>query len=287
MKINEIFMRDPFLFVEDGVGYLVGSTNVNVWSGPADGFLGYKTTNLVDFEGPFVLFERNDDFWSDENYWAPELHKYNGKYYLIASFKTKGVHRASQMLVSDEPFGKFKPLDKPFTPKEWECLDATLYEENGVLYTVFCHEWTQVKNGEMCLGILNDDLCSLKEEPIVLFKASDAPWVVSHTATKDDFVTDGPFIYKLKTGKLLMLWSSQGKEGYAMGMAVSENGIKGPWIHIEEPLFSKDGGHGMIFEFNSKLYVSLHHPNAPLLSERPHFFEIEEKDDKLVIVGNI
>ena len=43
----------------------------------------------------------------------------------------------------------------------------------------------------------------------------------------------------------------------------------------------------MIFEFNSKLYVSLHHPNAPLLSERPHFFEIEEKDDQLVIVGNI
>ena len=102
--------------------------------------------------------------------------------------------------------------------------------------------------------------------------------------TKDDFVTDGPFIYKMKNGNLLMLWSSQGVEGYAMGMAISENGIKGPWHHVEKPLFSKDGGHGMIFDFNGKTYVSLHHPNMPFLSERPHFFEIIEEDGVLRIV---
>ena len=149
MKINEIFMRDPFLYVEDGVGYLIGTTDKTAWAGPATGFLGYKTTDLVNFEGPFVLFERDENFWANENFWAPELHKYNGKYYIVASFKKKGIHRASQMLVCDEPFGTYKPLDKPFTPSEWECLDATLYEENGKLYTVFCHEWTQIKNGEI------------------------------------------------------------------------------------------------------------------------------------------
>ena len=284
MRIDEIYMRDPFLFVENGVGYLIGSTDKNLWGGPANGFLGYKTTDLVNFEGPFVLFERTDNFWANENFWAPELHKYNGKYYIVASFKKDGVHRASQMLVCDEVFGTYKPLKSAFTPKEWECLDATLYEEDGILYTIFCHEWTQIKNGEVCLGVLNEDLCSLKGEPVTLFKATDAPWVVGHTLTKDDFVTDGPFLYNMKDGSLLMLWSSQGAEGYAMGMAVSQNGIKGPWKQIEKPLFSKDGGHGMIFDFNGKTYVSLHHPNAPFLSERPHFFEIKEEDGKLVIV---
>ena len=283
MKREEIFIRDPFLYVEDGVGYLVGTTDHTAWGGPATGFLGYKTTDLENFEGPFVLFERDENFWADQNFWAPELHKYNGKYYIIASFKKDGIHRASQMLVCDEVFGKYKPLKTPFTPKDWECLDATLYEEDGVLYTVFCHEWTQIKNGEVCLGVLNEDLCSLKGEPVTLFKATDAPWVISHTATKDDFVTDGPFLYKMKNGSLLMLWSSQGVEGYAMGIAVSNNGIKGPWKQIEKPLFSKDGGHGMIFDFNGKTYVSLHHPNMPFLSERPHFFEIKEENGILVI----
>ena len=284
MTINEIFMRDPFLYVEDGVGYLIGTTDKTAWGGPATGFLGYKTTDLVNFEGPFVLFERDENFWANENFWAPELHKYNGKYYIVASFKKEGIHRASQMLVCEEPLGTYKPLDKPFTPCDWECLDATLYEENGKLYTVFCHEWTQIKNGEICLGELNSDLCSLKEKPITLFRATDAPWVVSHTESKDDFVTDGPFIYKLKNGNLLMLWSSNCEYGYAMGMAISKSGIKGPWIHVEKPLFSKNGGHGMVFNFNNKIYVSLHHPNAPFLSERPKFFEVEEENDRLVFI---
>lgn len=288
MKRNEIFMRDPFLYVEDGIGYLVGTTCKSAWSGLATSFLGYVTTDLENFEGPFVLFENNNDFWAEENFWAPELHKYNGKYYLIASFFKKGKCRASQMLVSDTPMGRFTPLAKPFTPENWECLDATIYEEDGKLYTVFCHEFLQTHDGEMCLAELNDDLISLKSEPVVLFTASQAPWVISHELTdpnftNKDFVTDGPFIHKLESGKLLMLWSSDCKEGYAMGMAISDNRIKGPWHHIAEPLFSKDGGHGMYFEFKGKKYVSLHHPNFPFLSERPHFFEVLEEDDKLII----
>lgn len=288
MKRDEIYMRDPFLYVEDGIGYLVGTTCKNAWGGPASGFLGYVTKDLENFEGPYVLFENNESFWADENYWAPELHKYKGKYYLIASFFKKGKCRASQMLVSDKPMGKFIPLEKPFTPENWECLDATIFEEDGKLYTIFCHEFLQTHDGEMCLAELNDDLISLKTKPIVLFTASQAPWVVSHEKTDPrftdkDYVTDGPFIHKLANGNLLMLWSSDSKSGYAMGMAISENGIKGPWKHLEKPLFEKDGGHGMYFEFNGNKYVSLHHPNMPFMSERPHFFLVEEENNKLIM----
>lgn len=281
MKANEIYIRDPFIFVEDGVAYLVGTTDENAWGGPASGFLGYKTEDLENFEGPFTLFEATPDFWANEHFWAPELHKIGGKYYLSASFKKEGVHRASQLLVSDSPMGKYVPLEKPFTPAEWECLDATMYEENGKLYTVFCHEWTQVGDGEMRLGELNAQMTDLIGEPVLLFKASDAPWVRSYNGK--DFVTDGPYLYPLKSGKLLMLWSSGGEKGYAMGMAISENGVKGPWKHLEKPLFDEDGGHGMVFSFKGKTYVSLHCPNGPHLDERPHFYEVEEDGDRLKI----
>ncbi len=46
-----------------------------------------------------------------------------------------------------------------------------------------------------------------------------------------------------------MLWSSFTKGGeYAVRCAKSTNGeITGKWIQKEEPLYSCDGGHGMLF----------------------------------------
>jgi len=285
MKLQDIYMRDPFVFVEDGVAYLIGTTDENAWGGPARSFLGYKSTDLENFDGPYTLFEANPSFWSDENYWAPELHKVKGKYLLVASFFKRGQMRRSQVLISDSPLGRYVPSKQPFTPKEWMSLDATLWEEDNKLYTIFCHEWVQTYDGEMVLGQLDEkDYCSLIGDTEVLFTASQAPWVVKNVDfNKEGYVTDGPFIYKLSNGSLCMLWSSQGKQGYACGMAVSEKGIKGPWKHIEEPLFKKDGGHAMIFDFKGQIYLSLHCPNGPHLLERPHFFKLVEENNILKI----
>lgn len=281
MKLRDIYIRDPFLYVENGTGYLVGTTDAQAWGGKASGFLGYRTKDLVDFEGPFTLFERSEAFWGDENYWAPELHAYGGKYWLFASFYREGKKRASQALVSDTPFGRYAPAAVPFTPPEWHCLDATLYEENGVPYTVFCREWVDCSDGEIYVAPLGGKFDRLTEEPQLLFRASDAPWVRTHNGK--DFITDAPYLYPLKSGKLLMLWSSYGKEGYALGMAVSEHGVRGPWRHIPDPLFAKNGGHGMVFRWQDKTYVMLHSPNEPHMSERAVFFEVEEKEDRLVL----
>ena len=284
VNIKDIYIRDPFIYVEDDVAYLVGTTDESAWGGPAKSFLGYKTKDLINFEGPFVLFEANKDFWADENYWAPELHKVDGKYLLVASFYKQGLTRRSQILISDSPMGRYIPVKTPFTPEEWMSLDATLWKEDGKLYTVFCHEWLQTIDGEMILGELSEDYCSLKGEPIKLFNASDAPWSrLHHDFASKGYITDGPFIYQMQNGNLAMLWSSFGAEGYACGVCYSSNGIKGPWRHQKEPIFKKDGGHAMIFSFKGKMYISLHCPNAPHMMERPHFYEIMEKDDCLQI----
>ena len=59
-----------------------------------------------------------------------------------------------------------------------------------------------------------------------------------------------------------MLWSSIGKEGYAMGTALSEGSILGPWRLSAEPLVKTDGGHGMAFRgFDGALYICFHSPN--------------------------
>lgn len=281
MKIGDICIRDPFLFAENGVGYLVGTTDEQCWEGSANGFSGYRTTDLENFEGPFALFEKTESFWADENFWAPELHAYGGKYYMFASFWKKGKRRATQALVSDTPFGRYVPKAKPFTPPEWNCLDGTFYVENGIPYTVFCREWKDCSDGEIYLGRLNEAFDGLVGNPQLLFRATDAPWVRTHNGR--DFITDAPYLFPLKSGKLLMLWSSCGESGYALGTAVSENGVKGPWKHHSKPVYANDGGHGMIFSWRGKSYLSLHSPNVPHMSERAKFYEIEEKEDNIIL----
>lgn len=281
MVLKDIYMRDPFIFVEDGVAYLIGTTDKNAWEGKAKGFLGYKSEDLVNFTGPYVLFVNDGSFWSDENYWAPEMYKIDGKYHIFASFFKQGKLRRSQVLTCDSPLGLYKPTSKPFTPEGWQCLDATFYEENGKRYSFFCHEWVQIHDGEICVGELNHDLTELSNIK-VLFKASDAKWPVCFYCGGSDiknYVTDGPFIYKTSKGRLIMLWSSNSSKGYAIGMAYSDDGVYGDWKQVDEPLFANEGGHGMIFEFKGKKYLIIHTDNSSSTHERPLIKEIIEENN--------
>ena len=281
VKLKDIYIRDPFVLKDNGIYYLYGTTDKQAWGGTADGFKVYISGDLENFTEK-VIFINDGKFWADENYWAPEVYKYNGRYYLFASFFKKGQNRRSQILVCDKPDGMFKPLNSPLTPEQWYSLDATFYVEEGKLYTVFCHEWLQIRDGEMCLARLDENM-QIKGDIKVLFKASDAKWTRPIGPDKNAYVTDGPFICKLKNGKLLMLWSSQGENGYAMGMAISDK-IDGDWKHINKPLISSDGGHGMLFEDKEKLFVTFHKPNSPHMAERPYFMEVKECSDKLVLL---
>ena len=96
----------------------------------------------------------------------------------------------------------------------------------------------------------------------------------------DVYLADGPFVHRTRSGRLLLLWSSFGPDGYTVGVARSASGDSGgPWAHEPEPLFAGDGGHCMLFRSKEgKLMMALHAPNAIGL-ERPRFIELAENDD--------
>lgn len=295
IKREDIQIRDPFVlpFENEQKYYLFGSTDKNTWEGKATGFDAYTSADLESWEGPFPVFRPMQGFWADQNFWAPEVHKYKGKYYMFASFKAEGLCRGTQILVADHPKGPFIPWSNgPLTPRDWECLDGTLFiDEYSEPWMVFCHEWLQVYDGEMCAIRLAGDLRTAIGEPVILFRASEAPWstlyrfsTIVENNSKNGYITDGPFLYRTSNGQLLMLWSSFGEEGYAIGMSRSETGsVMGPWVHEEEPLFKKDGGHGMIFKtFDGLLMLAIHTPNITP-DERAVFFELKEADGKVVV----
>ena len=285
LKTNEINIRDPFVLPYDGRYYLYGTRGETCW-GEADGFDGYVSDDLENWEGPFEVFHKPDDFWADKNYWAPEIHYYDGAFYMFATFNSVAKDKKGTLILkADNPLGPYKlHSDGKITPDDWQALDGTLYvDDAGTPFMVFSHEWIDVFDGEICLVELSRDLKKACGEPTILFKASEAPWV-KYGENKDFpgkkiFVTDGPFMYKNIAGELVMLWSSFSENGYVEAIARSTTGkITGPWVQDEKPLFDKNGGHGMLFKtYDGKLMLTLHSPNSHL-DERPVFYELKEED---------
>lgn len=265
IQLKDINVRDPFIYAENGTYYLYASG--------ADGksFVCYKSADMRSFDPPKTLFSSGGGFWATKQFWAPEMHAYNGRYYLFGSLKSDDRPRGTQIFVCDTPDGKFEPLsDAPITPADWECLDGTLYVENCVPYMVFCREWLQIRDGEMYIMRLSPDLKSA-EPPVKLFSASSAPWVRPLSA--DNYVTDGPYIVK-ENGEYKMLWSSFCETGYGMGVCKAKS-LFGPWEHCPTPINTDNGGHGMILSGEDKRYIVYHAPNDPVGSERIKFVPIE------------
>ena len=298
-KLADVRMRDVCILADEKT-----KTYFAVSAGRAPGKEGFRgaavraftSKDLINWEGPHIIFQTPADLWDDVNIvgiWAPEMHFYKGKYYLFLTFDTDSklseqwrdwlprVRRASQVLVSDSPLGPFKQFkNQPTLPADMMTLDGTLWEEDGAPYMVFAHEWVQITDGTIEYVRLKDDLSETVGEPKRLFQASDAPWA-RKSPQWGSWVTDGPFLYKSKSGKLFMIWSSFGATGYMVGVAVSETGkLAGPWRQRSEPLYSADGGHGMLFKrFDGQLMLVLHSPNK--MTERAKLFEIEDTGETL------
>jgi beta-xylosidase len=302
IRFADVRMRDVCILADEATKtyYAVSSTFVPSTEGRGQPAVrAYTSKDLINWEGPHTIFQTPPDFWGNANIrgiWAPEMHSYKGKYYLFATFDTDSqfpeqwrnwvprVKRGTQVLVSDSALGPFKPFQNHSTlPVDMMTLDGTLWVEDGVPYMVFCHEWVQIKDGTVEMIQLKDDLSETVGEPIHLFDGSDATWS-RKSPQYHCHVTDGPYLYRSKSGKLFMIWSSFGAHGYTTGVAVSTSGkLRGPWTQQTEPLFADDGGHGMIFKrFDGQTMLVLHQPNKRPL-ERGRLFELEDTGETLRI----
>lgn len=282
MKFKDIHIRDPFVLPFEGKYYLYGTRGQTAWQ-TASGLDVYVSDDLETWSDAHECFSVPENFWADKEIWAPEVHFYNGKFYMFVSFRSEERDRATQILISDSPMGPFLPFtDDAITPVGWRCLDGTFYVDKcGNPYIVFCREWQQVKDGEIHAMKLTKDLTAADGEPIFLFKASQPDWA---DKTRETFITDGPFMHRTQEGRLLMIWSTFTPKGYVQAIAYSDNGeIDGNWIH-EKPMFEENGGHGMIFEdFGGNQYLILHSPNENPY-ERPVLLRVTEENETLKLV---
>lgn len=290
MKTNEISVRDPFVLLWEDQYYLYGTRAETTFTDHAEGIDVYVSKDLEEWSAPVEVFHRPEGFWADRCFWAPEVHQYQDRFYMFATFGDEKGHLGTAVLVAKTPLGTFEPLSpKTLTPEDWRCLDGTLYlDREGAPYLVFCHEWIQVQDGTICAARLSEDLSHRVEEPFELFSASMGKPQI-HSLDGKNWVTDGPFLLRTADGRLHMLWSSFGEGGYVQAMAHSTTEeIDGQWTIDEQLLYASDGGHGMIFRRKDGTYMlTLHTPNTNL-QEHPVFIPLHyengrftEKMDKM------
>jgi len=297
--IDSLNMSDPYILADDATKtyYLTSS-----------GGCIYKSKDLKNWTGPYAAYDVRGTWMEGINFVAAaEIHKVNGKYYYAATFGDRkelvdviprryNVYRHQTMILrSDKPEGPYKHFNPDpnydYLPHSRDIIDGTIWHEDGVPYFVFVCEWMQTVDGTMEYVKLSPDLSKTISEPIVLFRASEAPWALEMVGNEEmtfglkipGWVTDGPELFRTKTGKLGMLWSSWGEGRYLQGVCYSESGkVEGPWIQEEKPLVGNNSGHGMMFTtFEGKRLLVIHHAerDGP---RKPRLYEIDDSGDKLV-----
>lgn len=301
VHFNDLSMSDPYIYADEATQtyYLTNS-----------GGRQYRSKDLVNWEGQYNIVDLSGTWCEKAGFAAAaEIHKIGDKYYYAGTYSDHSEiiqaiprrynvpHNQTYLLRSDSPEGPFVPFSiEPgydYQPHDWDCIDGTLYEENGKIYMIFVHEWTQLIDGTMDYIELSPDLTyTVSKKPVTLFRASECPACGEMNGLGEatfglkmpGWVTDGPQMFRTQTGKLGMLWSTWGKERYLQAVCYSESGtIDGPWIQEEEPFLANNSGHGMLFRtFEGKLIYVVHHVenNGP---RKPQYWTVDDSGDKLVL----
>ncbi len=262
------------------------------------GVMAYTSRDLKNWTRPTIIFRLPHGMWANDGAWAPEVHRWRGGWYTFTTVHNEGARLPSVMPrrnyrrgtivgVADRLGGPFRLINRgePVAPAGLMTLDGTLYvDREGKPWSVYAHEWLQTGIGTIAALPLNASLRAIGP-PRTLFKASDAPWAAGYKQPEGDTtnVTDGPELFRTRTGRLLMLWSSyDAKGGYVQGLARSTSGeLFGPWEQLP-PLVRGDSGHGMLFRrFDGTLMMVLH---RPFRNARGKLYEMRDTGDTVEVV---
>ena len=258
-------IRDPFILLEGDTYYLTGSIPP-YWNGKSAGVKLWKSPDLLHWEEVGFLLRRSaapENAWYRDFWWAPEIHKKNGKFYLTVNCRNDalGVGQNPLIAVSDRIDGGYTLLnaDAPFFTREkyerGECAlpdgnDANLFtDDDGETYLSVCSE-----KGIAAFPI---DLrtATLKGGPIPVVAEDKNAW---------DARNEGQFIMK-RSGRYYCFYSSFARS-YEVGVAYA-NSIRGPWVKDgNNPIITPENvpgllhsGHNCIFRDRAGKYWTAYH----------------------------
>ncbi|MBI5725119.1 MAG: family 43 glycosylhydrolase [Planctomycetes bacterium] len=224
---GDIHMGDPFVIQHEGKYYLYGTT-------ARDGFKCWTSTDLVHWQGGGYAYQRKDDSWGKGSFWAPEVTKYRGKFYMVYSCTGPDPKKGFRLCIAvgDKPDGPFVDMHAPWCDNGWSCIDADLFiDDDGAPYLFFDKVGAVAGPVKYMYGIiyamkLKEDLSGPAGEPVLCVQA-DQPW--EEPDSKKSRCNEGAFVFR--RGDTYYMTFSAGHYAsprYAIGYATAKSPLE-PW----------------------------------------------------------
>ncbi len=257
---SPVQLADPFIMLDGDTYYAYGTH--------ADAGIEVFTSNDLKEWTYKGLALQSKDVWADRWFWAPEVYKVNGKYYMYYS---ADEHICAA--VSDSPLGPFTQKNKAPMITDEKCIDNSLFiDDDGKPYLIFDRF-----NGGLNINVaeLEDDLLTIKRGTVTPCIHMSQSWEKVYPT-----VNEGGFVIKHK-GLYYMIYSANSYESpsYGIGCATAEK-ITGPWTKYEEnPILQFPGnlqgvGHGTIFKDKEGQLRIVYHSHWSKTSIHPRIMHI-------------
>lgn len=229
---------DPFVLLDDDGTYYMYCTS--------GGFKVWKSTNLSSWEYIGTTYSKTSKSFGDSSYWAPEVYKYNGKYYMFYSAKKENSIHSIGVAVSDSPAGPFTDLyDTPLFSPSYSVIDANvLFDDDGRIYLFYSKDCsTNIVGGihtSQIYGVeLKSDFSGITGTP-VLISTPDTAW--EKKSGNSYRWNEGPCVFR-ENGTYYLLYTANcyTSVNYAVGYATSDSPLGTYKKSAANPILKADG----------------------------------------------
>lgn len=259
---QEIFLADPTIFVENGTYYLTGTGGTGK---TASGFSVLESKDLETWSVPAgstesvrMLLRQGEGAFGSEGFWAPQLFKADGTYYLTYTANEQTVLAESADLLG--PY--IQPAVAPIDGSE-KNIDSYIYKDDDGKYYLY---HVRFSNGNY-LWVAEFDLEKGEIKPETLTKCFEQTEAWEATPAYESApIMEGPTVIRLDD-KYYMFYSANHFRNidYAVGYAVADSPY-GPWVkHAGNPIIHRTivgeygSGHGDLFDgLDGQLYYVYH-----------------------------
>lgn len=244
---------DPFIMLYDGTYYAYGTNS-------GSGIRVYVSDDLKTWrnpEGRPRLALKKEDSGAARDFWAPEVYRVNGRFYMYFSGESH-----VRVATSDSPLGPFVEAPKKPMFMGENTIDNSLFvDDDGRAYMYF-DRFNDGLNVWVCE--LEADLKTIKPETLTKCINVSQPWEEVWPR-----VNEGPFVMKHKR-RYYMTYSANSYESqsYGIGMAVADTPY-GPWKKYgKNPIYQNVGelvgiGHSAMFrDKRGRLRIVFHAHNS-------------------------
>ena len=260
-------------------------------------FRCWSSDDMVEWTAHGDSYAVTEKSFGTERYWAPEVVKHNGTYYMVYSAaRMVGEQRRHSigLAASKTPTGPFTDVyDHPLFAPDYSVIDADLFfDDDGRVYLYYsrdCSEnYVDGKRTSQTYGIeLKPDLSDTVGEPVLL-ATPVSPW---ERKSGDTTWNEGPCVFK-KDGVYYLLFTANyyASVHYCVGYATSDSPLgkfskaKQNPILVGDGIYTSGTGHCNITTSpdGSELYM-IYHSHSDVTNTTNPIADRTPCADKLVI----